>query len=81
MADEPCPGRPSVLSADIVQMIKDVVTKNLTARTWSCGNTAVEVATRLGVEKSICAKSVYKVLKAKKCKSCKQLQNQDLQMR
>ena len=32
-----------------------------------------KVTTRLGVKKAICTKSVYKVLKAKKYKSCKQM--------
>jgi hypothetical protein len=53
-------------------MAKDIVTKNLITRSWSCGSIMVEVATRLGVKKLICAKSVYKVLKAKKYKSYKQ---------
>jgi hypothetical protein len=53
-------------------MVKDIVTKNLITRSWSCGSIAVKVATRLGVKKSLCAKSVYKVLKVKKYKSCKQ---------
>jgi hypothetical protein len=53
-------------------MVKDIVTKNLITRSWSCGSIMVEVATRLGVKKLICAKSVYKVLKAKKYKSYKQ---------
>ena len=72
IADEHKPGRPSVLTLDIVQMIEDIVTKNSTIRSWSCGNIAAEVTTRLGVEKAIYAKSVYKVLKAKKYRSCKQ---------
>jgi hypothetical protein len=72
VVNDPKPGRPSVLSADIVQMVKDIVTKNSTTRAWSCGAIATEVATRLNVKKSIYAKSVYKILKAKKYKSCKQ---------
>jgi hypothetical protein len=70
--NDPKPGRPSVLLTDIVQMVEDIVTKNSTTRTWSCGVITTEVATRMNVEKSICAKSVYKILKAKKYKSCKQ---------
>ena len=71
MADKHKPGRPSVLTLDIVQMIEDIITKNSTTRSWSYGNITVEVATRLGVKKAIYAKSVYKVLKTKKYRSCK----------
>jgi hypothetical protein len=72
IADKCKPGRPSVLTLNIIQMIEDIITKNSITRSWSCGNIAVEIATRLGVEKAIYAKSVYKVLKAKKYRSCKQ---------
>lgn len=60
-----------ILTLNIVQMIKDIVTKNSTTKSQLCGNIVIEVATRLGVKKAIYAKSVYKVLKAKKYKSCK----------
>jgi hypothetical protein len=53
-------------------MVKDIVSKNSTTKSWSCGAIALKIATRLRVEKFICAKSVYKVLKAKKYKSYKQ---------
>lgn len=69
--DKPKLGRPSILIADIIQMIKDIVTKNSITRSWSYRAIILEVAIRLGVEKSVYAKSVYKVLKAKKYKSCK----------
>jgi hypothetical protein len=72
VTDKRKPGRPLVLTLDIIKMIEDIVTRNSTTRSWSCGNITAEVATRLGVKKAICAKSVYKVLKAKKYKSCKQ---------
>ncbi len=72
MADERKPSCPSVLTLNIIQIIEDIITKNLITRSQSYGNIAVEVATRLGVKKVIYAKSVYKVLKAKKYRSCKQ---------
>jgi hypothetical protein len=64
-------GRP-LIPLDITAMIEEIVTKNATTRSFSCSHIALQVATQLGVEKSVCAKSVYKVLKAKKYKSCKQ---------
>jgi hypothetical protein len=73
ITNERKPGRPSVLILDIVQMIKDIIIKNSITRSWSCGNITAEIATRLGIEKAIYAKSVYKVLKAKKYRSCKQI--------
>jgi hypothetical protein len=72
VTDKRKPGRPSILTLDLIQMVEDIVTKNSTTRSWSCGNITVKVAMRLGVKKSICVKTVYKVLKAKKYKSCKQ---------
>jgi hypothetical protein len=72
VADKYKPSRPLVLTLDIVQIVEDIVTKNLITRSWLYSSIAAEVATRLGVKKLIYAKSVYKVLKAKKYKSCKQ---------
>ncbi len=48
------------------------MTKNSSTRSFSCGYIALEVALRLGVKKDLCAKSVYKILKAKGYRSCKQ---------
>jgi hypothetical protein len=73
ITDERKLGRPLILTLNIVKMIEDIVTRNSMTRSWSCNNIAVEVTTRLGIKKAICAKSVYKVLKAKKYKSCKQM--------
>jgi len=53
-------------------MIKNIITQNLTTKSWLYSNIVAKVAIRLRVKKAICAKSVYKVLKAKKYKSCKQ---------
>jgi len=79
VADEPKKGR-STISLEIVAMIEDIVTKNQTTRSYLCGAIAAEVATRLGVKKAVCAKSVHKVLKAKKYKSCKQTTKPGLTM-
>jgi hypothetical protein len=71
VADKPRKSR-STISLDIIAIIEDIVTKNSTTRSYSCAAIAAEVATRLAVKKAVCAKSLYKVLKAKKYKSCKQ---------
>ena len=47
------------------------MTKNSSTRSFSCGYIALEVALRLGVKKDLCAKSVYKILKAKGYRSYK----------
>lgn len=71
VADEPRKGQ-STISLNIIAMIEDIVTKNQMIRSYSCSAIAAKVATRLGVKKAVCAKSVYKVLKAKKYNSGKQ---------
>lgn len=71
VADKPKAGRPPV-SLNIITLIEEILVQNSTTRSFSCGHIAAEVATKLGVEKAVCAKTVYKVLKAKKYKSCKQ---------
>jgi len=71
VTDKPKPRRLAI-TLNIVALVKEIVTKNSLTRSFSCGHIALEVALRLGVKKDLCAKSVYKILKAKKYRSCKQ---------
>jgi len=71
ITDEPKPGRP-LISLNLVAMVKEIITKNATIRSFLYSHITIKVATKLGVEKSIYAKTIYKVLKAKKYKSYKQ---------
>ena len=71
VTDKPKPRRLAI-TLNIVTLVKEIIIKNSLTRSFSCGYIALEVTLRLGVKKDLCAKSVYKILKAKKYRSCKQ---------
>jgi hypothetical protein len=72
MADKPKSGRP-LIYINIANLIEEIIIKNSTLRSFSYSYIAAEVASKLGVEKDLYAKSVFKILKAKKYKSYKQI--------
>jgi hypothetical protein len=70
IADEPKASRPPI-TLNIITLIEEILVQNSTTRSFSYSYIVIEVATKLGIEKAICAKTIYKVLKAKKYKFCK----------
>jgi hypothetical protein len=71
VADAPKLGR-LLMKQGLVELIEEVSLQNSTTCSCYCGAIAAEVSTRLGVQNALCVKIVYKVLKKKNYKSCKQ---------